>query len=133
MTVRVLVVEDEPRMRSALEEYFTLHGFYVLSTGDGDRAIEIGRQFQPRVLLCDWLLGGATDGVAVARALAEVVDGLQILFMTGHSRGNLGRACGGLPVRAVYQKPVQLSRLRTEIENISSSGAGNSRGGGRPS
>jgi DNA-binding response OmpR family regulator len=95
-----------------------MHDLEVRSTGDARQAIEVGRQFRPQVLLCDWWLGCAEDGVQVARALSNAIDDLKILFMTGHSRENLGRLCSGLAVRAVYQKPVRPSDLRAEIENM---------------
>jgi len=66
VSTRVLVVEDEARTRSALHEYFTLHGLDVRSTPNGHDAIDIGNQFKPHVLLCDWCLEDARDGVDVA-------------------------------------------------------------------
>ena len=120
MSIRVLIVEDEARARSALHEYLTLQGLEVRSAGDGQAAIELGLDFQPRVLLCDWWLGGTEDGVHVAKALTRALDGLEVIFMTGHSRENLARLISGLEVKGIYQKPIQLSDLCTAIDTISS-------------
>lgn len=118
MSIRILVVEDDSRARNALHEYFGLCGLDVRSAGDAAEAIAIGRRFKPRVLLCDWRLGGSKDGVDVARTLTACIDGLQVLFMTGHARENLGRLCEGLVVKRIYQKPVSLSELCVDIAEI---------------
>ena len=118
MSIRILVVEDEPKARSALHEYFALRGLDVRSAADAGEAIEIARKFAPQVLLCDWWLGGESDGVAVAKTLSERIDDLHILLMTGHSRENLGRVCADLEVKRIYQKPVPVADLCTDIELI---------------
>lgn len=118
VSIRILVVEDEPRARNALHEYFSLCGFEVRSAGHASEAVVLGLTFRPQVLLCDWRLGSTEDGVEVARTLSESIDCLQILFMTGHSREKLEHRCGGLGVRRVYQKPLWLSGLSADIEAL---------------
>lgn len=120
-STRVLVVEDEPRSRGALHEYLTLHGLDVRSTANCREAIEVGRMFRPHVLLCDWWLDDSQDGVDVARALVGAVDGLKILFMTGLPVNDLEPVCDGLPVRAVFKKPLRLSVVKAAIEDIAAS------------
>lgn len=119
MPIRILIVEDEPRARSALHEYFSLRGLEVRSACTGKRAIELGLVFRPRILLCDWWLGGNEDGVDVATILSRALDGLQIIFMTGHSREHLGHLCRNLRVEGIYQKPIRLADLRALIDDIS--------------
>jgi DNA-binding NtrC family response regulator len=97
----------------------TLQGLEVRSAGDGKAAVELGLHFQPRVLLCDWWLGGTEDGVGVAKTLSKAIDGLKVIFMTGHSRENLARLISGLEVSGIYQKPIQLSDLCTTIDALS--------------
>lgn len=118
MSIRILVVEDDSRARSALHEYFSLCGLEVQSAGDASEAIAIGRRFRPRILLSDWRLGGPKDGVDVAKALTAAIEDLVILFMTGHSRENLGRLGAGLAIERIYPKPVSLSQLCADIELI---------------
>ena len=95
-----------------------MHGLDVRSSANGREAIEIGTTFQPHVLLCDWWLEDGLDGVGVAKALSDAVDDLSILFMTGIPPKGLEDACQGLPVRAIFKKPLRLSEVKAEIEEI---------------
>ena len=121
VSTRVLLVEDESRTRGALHEYFTLHGFDVRSTDDAVEAIQIGREFLPHVLLCDWWLGGTHSGIDVARTLADTVAGLEILFMTGYPLKDLELKCDDLSVKAFFKKPLRLSEVRAVIERAAGS------------
>ena len=120
-STRILVVEDEPHSRGAIYEYLTLHGLDVRTTANAREAIEIGRSFRPHVLLCDWWLDDLQSGIDVARALVGTVDGLKIVFMTGFPAYGLESMCEGLPVRAIFKKPLMLSDIKAEIEDIAAS------------
>ena len=41
-TVKILVVDDEARMRKLVRDFLTVKGFYVIEAEDGEQA-EIGR------------------------------------------------------------------------------------------
>jgi len=43
---------------------------------------------------------------------------MKILFMTGFPLSGLERQCEGLPVRAFFKKPLRLSDVKAEIEDI---------------
>lgn len=116
--MRVLVVEDENKSRSALHEYFALCGYEVESAGDGQTAIDIGGRFRPQVMVSDWRLGTGPDGVAVARALLNAGLRLRIVFLTAYESTDLEHACHGLPVSAIYRKPVRLSILLSAVEAL---------------
>ena len=66
-TLKILVVDDEPRMRKLVKDFLTVKGFQVVEAGDGEEAIDIF--FEQKdialILLCDdaengWL-GGVKD------------------------------------------------------------------------
>ena len=51
MSSRILVVEDDPATRSALEEMFTQYDFHVSSVAAGEEAIAACRRLQPDLVL----------------------------------------------------------------------------------
>jgi len=71
--VRVLIVENDPRVRSALRSFLSAsHGFEVVGdAADAARALEIARQVGPTVAVVDMLLPAARDGLGLLRTLAD--------------------------------------------------------------
>ena len=113
---RVLVVDDEPNSCIPLGTFLKEQGYDVELAFDGEQAMDIGRSFAPSVLLCDWLLKGRHDGIAVARELWTTNPHLTIIFMTGFSEEDLRMRIGELPVRAVLSKPLSLLSVLNAVE-----------------
>lgn len=67
-TVRVLLVEDETKMRESVAEGLALEGWMVESAGGGQRAIELIDAQAFDLLVLDWNLPGL-DGLDVLRHL----------------------------------------------------------------
>lgn len=69
--VRVLIAEDDPRVRTALRSFLSASdGFDVVGdAGNATTALEIARELRPAVALVDVLLPEARDGLGLLRAL----------------------------------------------------------------
>jgi DNA-binding response OmpR family regulator len=83
---RVLLVDDESALRSALRQYLEFSGHSVIEAHDGDAALEIVRADRPDIVVSDVLMP-ARDGLSLCRemradpALADV----PFLFITARS------------------------------------------------
>jgi two-component system response regulator BaeR len=66
--LRVLIVEDEPKLAQLLVDYLARDGFVCESIGDGSHAIDRVRAFDPAIVLLDLMLPGK-DGLAICREL----------------------------------------------------------------
>ena len=64
----VLIVDDEPEIVRILRDYLERAGFAVLTAGDGEAAVAIGRRERPDLVILDLTLP-SLDGLDVARAL----------------------------------------------------------------
>lgn len=82
---RILVVDDEPKLVRLVREVLTATGFEVVSTGNGESAIEMAALEQPDLILLDIVLSGVTDGYAVARRVREFSD-VPIIMLTAKAR-----------------------------------------------
>ncbi len=53
-TLRILVVDDEARMRKLVKDFLTVKGFSVLEAADGEEAVDV---FSTRrtLPLCFWM------------------------------------------------------------------------------
>ena len=75
---RVLVVDDEPHIRTVLRSYLQADGFDVTEAADGEGAIAAIRDSRPDVVLLDVMLPGI-DGLEVLRQLRVFSDAYVIL------------------------------------------------------
>ena len=83
--VRILVVDDEPKLVRLVREVLLATGFSVSSTGSGEQAIEIIAVEQPDLVLLDIVLTGEIDGYEVARRVREFSD-VPIIMLTAKVR-----------------------------------------------
>jgi DNA-binding response OmpR family regulator len=60
MSRRVLVVDDEPRVREVVATYLTRDGFEVQEAGDGGRARRLVEDFKPDLVILDVMFPGAS-------------------------------------------------------------------------
>lgn len=109
MSDTVLIVEDEPRMREVLRDYFAAHGVAADLAGDGSEALErfAGRDYD--AVLLDVMMPGL-DGYAVCRALRRE-SSVPILFLT--ALGGEDQALRGYELGAddYVTKPFSLTLL----------------------
>lgn len=81
----ILLVEDDPDLRTAFEFMLARRGYEVISTGDGLRAVELACEYRPAIAVVDLLLPGQS-GFQVAYALRERFgDRVRVLVMSGYS------------------------------------------------
>ena len=81
MSQTILVVDDEPDIREALEEYFTGQGYGTLSAGRATEARELASANAVDIALLDVHMRGE-DGLSLARHLRERYAGLAIVMVT---------------------------------------------------
>src|SRR3954465_8189085 len=91
---RILIAEDEPRVRAALRRGFSEEGFSVLEAGDGAAALESARGVDLVVL--DWMLP-KKSGIDVLRSLRAARNLTPVLMLTARdevSERTLALNCG---------------------------------------
>jgi DNA-binding response OmpR family regulator len=81
----ILVVEDDPDLRDAVELLLMRRGYHVVSTGDGLRAIELAGQHPIDAALVDLLIPGQS-GFQVTQALkARFGDKVRVVVTSGNT------------------------------------------------
>jgi DNA-binding NarL/FixJ family response regulator len=82
MTVRVMIVDDHPIWRDALERDLSEAGYEIVgAVGDGESAVRIAAAVRPDVVLMDLQLPGIS-GVQAASALVKQDPGVRILMFS---------------------------------------------------
>jgi DNA-binding response OmpR family regulator len=79
--MRVLIVEDEPRMAEQLRRGLEREGYSVLVASDGEQGLALARGVEHELLILDWMLP-KLDGLQVARRLRQAKIDTRILMLT---------------------------------------------------
>jgi DNA-binding response OmpR family regulator len=114
MSARILVVEDDRAIATALEDDLRLEGYDVEVVGDGPTAIERASRSRFELMLLDVMLPGK-DGFDVCRELKRRGVDVTILLLT--ARGNESDKVLGLDLGAddYVTKPYSPKELRARI------------------
>jgi two-component system, OmpR family, response regulator len=120
--MRILVVEDEPRMAGLLEQTLSEEGHQVVAARDGRQGFDMARVSTFDVIVLDVMLPGM-DGVTVARRLREGRNQTPILMLT--ARDAASDIVHGLDSGAddYLTKPFSIDVLLARLRSVSRRGA----------
>lgn len=79
-SVKLVIVEDDDKLREMLAEYFQTQGFEVFTTGDGIAAPDLIEDVCPDLVLLDLMLPGK-DGLTICRQIRTWFTG-KVLMLT---------------------------------------------------
>ena len=122
MSARILVVEDDRAIATALEDDLRLEGYDVEVVGDGPSAIERASRSRFELMLLDVMLPGK-DGFEVCRELKRRGVDITILLLT--ARGSESDKVLGLDLGAddYVTKPYSPKELRARVRVLLRRGA----------
>jgi two-component system phosphate regulon response regulator OmpR len=115
-SLHVLVVDDEPRIRTMLRRYLTDEGFQVSEAGEGaTMRVILGRE-KIHLVLLDWMIPGE-DGLSLARYVRQHSD-IPVIMLTG--KGDLIDRVVGLEAGAddYITKPFELREVLARIRTV---------------
>jgi two-component system, OmpR family, response regulator MprA len=115
--MRILVVDDEPAVREALERILRLDGFEVALACDGREAVRSQAAAPADAVLLDVLMPGL-DGLEVCRRMRDIGDRTPVLMLT--ARDELGDRVAGLEAGAddYLPKPFALEELLARVRAL---------------
>jgi DNA-binding response OmpR family regulator len=82
---RILVIEDERPMRTALEDALTAEGYRVLTAADGAAGLDRALKEKPDLILLDIMLP-KLDGFALCAELRRLSVSVPVLMLTAKSQ-----------------------------------------------
>ena len=114
---RVLVVDDEPPMRTALTRALELGGFGVDLAANGDEGLSQASECGPDLIVLDVMMP-RLDGIGVCRRLRERGDRTPVLMVT--ARDAIADRVEGLEAGAddYLVKPFELDELLARIRAL---------------
>src|ERR687892_690178 len=112
----ILIVDDEPGVRSALGGVLRDEGYEVDAVDSGEACLErLGRQTYDVVVLDIWLPG--MDGLATLSRMRERQIETQVVIVSGH--GNIESAVRAIKMGAFdfVEKPLSLEKTVLVVRN----------------
>jgi len=115
----VLVVEDDPGVRSVVHDMLSTLGYRVLQAGNGDEALEMLRSDMPiELLFTDVVMPGTVSSPEMARLAREMRPDIAVLFTSGYPQNAIvhgGRLDAGLEL---LSKPYQRDELARKLREV---------------
>jgi two-component system, cell cycle sensor histidine kinase and response regulator CckA len=91
-TGTVLLVEDEPMVRSVAERALTRHGYQVITADNGEEALDVLARGEPIDLLISDVVMPGMDGPTMVREARKSRPELKILFISGYAEEQLRKS-----------------------------------------
>ncbi len=115
----MLIAEDDPAVRSLVQQILTDAGFEVVTASNGRRALDelhrTGARFD--LLLTDVLMP-EVGGVELAREVTAADSSCQVLFMSGYSDESPVYRLSVEPGVRLLSKPFTPDQLLREVRRI---------------
>ncbi|MGI8554691.1 MAG: response regulator transcription factor [Dehalococcoidia bacterium] len=118
--VAILVVADDPSIRTTVSEILDLEGYVVETACDGAEALKVLEQAFPSLVLLDMRMP-VLDGWGFARVVKE--RGLQLPILVMTAAQNAKRWADEIGAAGYLAKPFELLDLLAAVERVHASHA----------
>ena len=111
---KILIVDDEERVRESIGEVLSDEGYQVIDTADGSSVLELIEREKPRLVLLDiWMPD--IDGIELLKDIKKEAPHLNVVMISGH--GNIHTAVTATKFGAFdfIEKPVSLDGLLVTV------------------
>lgn len=117
-TCRILLVDDEPQVRSFVKAFLVASRFDVVEANDGIEALEMIKSAKGLDLLITDVKMPRMDGLALARSVGQTNSRLPVLFISGYSSGPDPIECADVPRWDFLAKPFLPKALLRKISEL---------------
>lgn len=116
--MKILVVEDEPKINASLRRGLEGEGYVVDAALDGDNAEVLASSTEYDLVVLDWMIPGTYDGPALIKLWRERGDQTPILMLT--AKTTIGDRVAGLDAGAddYLPKPFSFDELLARVRAL---------------
>ncbi len=111
MSAKILVVDDESKMRRILQMFFEENGFSVVQAENGEVALEKIGSSRPDLMLCDIRMP-RLDGIELLRRAKSFQEDLPVIIMTAYGDVKTAVEAMKLGAENYVTKPLDMDELR---------------------
>jgi two-component system nitrogen regulation response regulator NtrX len=121
MPRRILVVDDEPGIRSALGQLLEYEGYEVRTAANAADGIAEYERFRPHLVFMDIKMAGM-DGLEALKRLRQLDPGAIVVMISGHATIKTAVEATQLGAYEILEKPLDTDRvlvlLRNALEHV---------------
>ncbi len=117
---RILLVDDDDRMREVVREILVDDGMEVVEARDGAEAIHLFRTLPAELVICDLFMPGK-DGLETIRDLRREFGSVKVIALSGGGhRGALDmlQVARHMGAAEVLSKPFKLNELKALVRRM---------------
>lgn len=115
MPAKILVVDDEAKMRRVLQLFLEEHGYAVAQAENGEAALEKIASFHPDLVICDIRMP-RLNGIEMLRRSKDISEDLPIILMTAYGEVKTAVEAMKLGAENYVTKPLDMEELRILVE-----------------
>lgn len=113
----VLVVDDDPTIRSIIADLLDLEGYVVRTAENGQEALEILRRWRPAVIVLD-LMMPVMDGWTFRAAQRELPGARDVPVVVLSAAREIRRHAAALDAAVALPKPFDLDQVAATIAEV---------------
>lgn len=114
--LKVLLVDDEDRFRSALSRQLSVRGFQVFEADCGEMGIEMSARERPDVVILDQEMRGM-NGTEAYDEIKRIDPLIEVIMLTGHATVEIALYIMKKGAFDYIMKPVNIDELLYKIED----------------
>jgi DNA-binding response OmpR family regulator len=114
---KILIIDDELRLRETICELLSYAGYDVLDAQDGIEGLEKVQQFTPDLILCDIMMP-ILDGYGfMEKHKISDYSNIPVIFLTARIELKDQKKGDALGIKAYLKKPFIFKELKSIIES----------------
>ncbi|HSY50856.1 MAG TPA: response regulator [Thermoanaerobaculia bacterium] len=119
-TARMLLVEDERVVLSALKKFFTREGFHVDCARELEEAEALIATSHYNIVIADLRLSWsyAVEGLEILRFVRHNSRGTRVIILTAHTAPEIQRSARALGAEAFLAKPTPLPEIAAAVHRL---------------
>ncbi|MDY6854986.1 MAG: response regulator [Thermodesulfobacteriota bacterium] len=111
---RILVVDDEPEVCNALNEFLSSKGYEVYTALDGISAIKKVKEVRPHIVLLDVIMPGM-GGIDTLQEIKKIDSKIGIIMITAVADHELAKRAIDIGAYSYITKPLDLNYIETVV------------------
>lgn len=116
MSVKLLIVDDEPKLRDLLVGILSQDGLEITTASSGAEALTLIAQSPPQLMILDVKMSGM-DGLEVLRQVKATHPRIGVFLLTGFDDDTIEQQSRELGAWGVIHKPPVFAEIRQLISD----------------